>query len=257
MKRMKPILTNSELGRIAEEFWQELGPLKKFPRDIETAITMRLPAGILKLPQLTGSTVADWLRARRLLVRIPIERRPLMGCLVAYRGHGIIFVCGADKRDEQRLTIAHEAAHLLHDYLVPRNRAINLFGPSITEVLDGFRPATPSERVEAVLEGVPIGAHVHLLPRTDFGWDSEPAVLASESGADGLAMELIAPALCRRALIAKLVAQKKSMEDVCNALAIHFGVPAVAFRELVASRFKKNRPGFLEDALLTLRTGRL
>jgi hypothetical protein len=254
---MKPILTSSELAKIAEEFWQGLDPQKKFPRDIEAAVTMRLPAGILKLPQLTGSTVADWLRARRLLVTIPIERRPLMGCLVAYRGHAIIFACGADERDEQRLTIAHEAAHLLHDYLMPRNRAINLFGPSITEVLDGFRPATPSERVEAVLEGVPIGAHVHLLPRTDFGWDSEPAVLASESGADGLAMELIAPALCRGALITKLVAQKKSMEDVCNVLAIHFGIPAVAFRELVEPRFKKSRPSFLEDVLLTLRTERL
>jgi len=254
---MKPVLTNSEAAKIAEEFWQELSPLKKFPRDIEAAVTMRLPAGILKLPQLTGSTVADWLRGRRLLVTIPIERRPLMGCLVAYRGHGIIFLCGADERDEQRLTIAHEAAHLLHDYLVPRNRAINLFGPSITEVLDGFRPATPSERVEAVLEGVLIGAHVHVLPRTDFGWDSEPAVLASESGADALAMELIAPALCRGALIAKLVAQKKSMEDVCGALAIHFGIPAVAFREFVESRFKKSRPGFLEDALLMLQTGKL
>lgn len=254
---MKAILTSNEAGNIAEEFWRELGSLKKFPRDIETAVAMKLPAGILKLPQLTGTTVADWLRARRLIVKIPIEQRPLMGCLVAYRGHGIIFLCGADGRDEQRLTIAHEAAHLLHDYLVPRNRAITLFGSGITEVLDGFRPATPTERVEAVLEGVPIGAHVHVLPRNDIGWDTEPIVLATESGADTLAMELIAPAVCRGALIRKLIIQKKSMEDVCRALATHFGIPAATFHEFVAPRFKKSRPGFLEDALFTLRTTKL
>jgi hypothetical protein len=250
------MIRTNEISRIADDFWHGLGHLKKFPRDIETAVTMRLPVGILKLPQLTGSTVADWLRERQLIVTTPLQRRQLMGCLVAYRGHGIIFLCGADDRDEQRLTIAHEAAHLLHDYLLPRNRAITVFGSSITEVLDGLRPPTPAERVEAVLEAVSLGAHVHLLPRSDRGWNFEPIVLESESRADAVALELLAPAACRGALITKLLAKGNSAENICAALGTHFGIPAGVFRQFVEPRFTRPVGGFLEEALLTLRTSR-
>ena len=245
---------NNDLKRIADDFWRDLGRLKSFPRDIEKAATMKLPVGILKLPRLTGDSVADWLRSRRLIVTIPSEHRPLMGCLVAYRGHGIIFLCGADDRDEQRLTIGHEMAHLLHDYLLPRERAITLFGEGIAEVLDGFRPPTPAERVEAVLEAVPLGTHVHLLPRIATGWDDEPILVESECGADALALELLAPTTCRTALIARLMREGRSAANICSILGAHFGLPASVFRQFVQPRFSKPAVGFLEDALLTLRS---
>ena len=245
--------TNNDLRGVAEDFWRDLGRLKTFPRDIEMAVTMKLPVGILKLPRLTGNTIADWLRSRRLMVTIPVERRPLMGCLVAYRGHAIIFLCGADGRDEQRLTIAHETAHLLQDYLLPRQKAIALFGEAIIEVLDGCRPPTPAERVEAVLGSVPLGAHVHLLPRTDADWNDDPIVFESECQADALAVELLAPENCRRALIAPLIDKGKSAAVICTDLGAHFGLPAWIFRQFVEPQFRKGSISFLEDALLTIR----
>jgi len=244
---------NNDLRRIAEDFWHDLGRLKRFPRDIEKAVAMKLPVGILKLPQLTGNAVANWLRSRRLMVTIPVQRHPLMGCLVAYRGHAIIFLCGADDQDEQRITIAHETAHLLHDYLLPRAEAIALFGQGIIEVLDGCRPPTSAERVEAIFGTVQLGAHVHLFPRTDRGWNDEPIVFESECRADALALELIAPETCRRALIARLMDKGKSAAAICSDLGAHFGLPAWIFRQFVEPRFREPSVSFLEDALLTIR----
>src|SRR5439155_24692013 len=121
-----------------------------------------------------------------------------MGCLVANRGHGIIFVCGADPPDEQRLTIAHETGHFLKHYLIPRERVLEALGEAITPVLDGVREATPEERVLGVLSGVRVGAHVHLVPRQGAG-DSRIAI--AEDEADDLGLELLAP---REALLAYL-----------------------------------------------------
>ena len=109
---------------IAREFWEGTGLAGTFPRDIERAIALKLPVALVKLSRLTVPAVHRWLEARHLLANVPNDGRELMGCLVAYRGLGIVFICGADSTDEQRLTVAHETGHFLRDYLLPRQQVL-------------------------------------------------------------------------------------------------------------------------------------
>src|SRR6266705_3738521 len=122
---------------IAREFWAGAGLPDKFPRDIEKAVALSLPFALVKLPRVTVPAIRRWLQARRLRAQVPNDRRELMGCLVAYRGLGIAFVCGADSDEEQRLTVAHETSHFLRDYLLPRQQIIRALGDDISDVLDG------------------------------------------------------------------------------------------------------------------------
>jgi hypothetical protein len=150
---------------LAHAFWAGTGLQDAFPRDIERAIAIKLPLALVKLPQLNTQVIGQWLERRRILTPLALDPRDLCGSLVAYRGYGIIFVCGADDQAEQRLTAAHEVAHFLVDYLLPRQQVIQALGEHMTEVLDGLRKATPAERASAILSHLRLGAHTHLLPR--------------------------------------------------------------------------------------------
>ena len=116
--------------------------------------------------------------------------RRLRGALVAFADHGILFLDGADHEAEQRFTAAHEAAHFVLDYLLPRRRALALLGDGIRPVLDGERPPTCEERIDAALTACPLGLHVHLLDRRD----PTGRVALAEDRVDRLARELLAPA---------------------------------------------------------------
>src|SRR5207237_10778233 len=105
----------------------------------------------VKMPQLNTKVIGRWLERRRIVIPLPLDQRDLLGSLIAYCGYGIIFVCGSDDPEEQRLTVAHEAAHFLVDYLHPRQQVIQALGEHMVEVLDGLRKATPSERGAAIL----------------------------------------------------------------------------------------------------------
>lgn len=113
---------------IAREFWERTGLPDTFPRDIEKAVALTLPFALVKLPSITVPVIRRWLEARRLRAQIPNDQRDLMGCLVAHRGLGIAFVCGADPNEEQRLTVAHETSHFLRDYLLPRQQLLQTLG---------------------------------------------------------------------------------------------------------------------------------
>ena len=91
---------------LAKKFWSGTGLQETFPRNIEQAIAMILPLAVVKMPSVTTGAVRRWLKNRHAAPSLPHDRRDLMGCLVAYRGHGIVFVCGADDPEEQRLTVA-------------------------------------------------------------------------------------------------------------------------------------------------------
>jgi hypothetical protein len=91
--------------------------------------------------------------------------------------------------DEQRLTIAHETAHLLLHYICPRMGAIRAFGLPILAVLDRTRPATMGERLSSVLRNVPIEPFRHAMDRHRH----HNAVNSLEGDADDLAVELLAP----------------------------------------------------------------
>src|SRR5262245_40052998 len=94
------------LEALARNFWTDTGLPTTFPREIEQAIALTLPLVLVKLPRLNVPEVRRWLQQRHITARLPEDARDLCGCLVAYGGRGVTFVCGADTPDEQRLTIA-------------------------------------------------------------------------------------------------------------------------------------------------------
>ena len=235
---------------LAAGFWAEARLPEVYPRDVEQAVALVLPVGIVKLPLLTATRVTEWLA--RNSIRISVEARPfdLMGCVVACRGHGLIFVCGGDPADEQRLTIAHETAHFLAHYLLPRQRVVRAMGNAITEVLDGEREATADERVAGILAGVRVGAHVHLLHRNGL---ADPRVGQAEDDADGLGLELVAPHDAVLAFLRTRHVEHLPSNEQQRALALRFGVPVRAFSCIVAGVTRNAPTGFVSETLAVIR----
>jgi hypothetical protein len=240
---------------LAQDFWSGTGLESQFPRDIERVVVMKLSLSLVELPALTVPIVKTWLAEKQLALSLPLYHHDLLGCLVAHRGHGFLFVCSADSADERRLTIAHEVAHFLMDYLWPRRQVIQALGESITEVLDGVRRATSAERVVAVLSRIRVGAHIHLLPRP--GTDEDTIIARTEARADRLALELVAPQEQIRSFLLTLPAcEALPVHEVCAALAAHFGLPAYAFASVVRPRREPRPLSFLEDVRAALRRRR-
>ncbi len=238
---------------IAQKFWQGTGLGDTFPRDIETAIALRLPLVVVKLPRLTASSVRRWLEARRLCAHVPNDRRQLMGCLVAHGGYGVIFVCGADAPEEQRLTLAHETGHFLRDYLLPRQEVLAAFGSELVDVLDGRREPTPAERVNAVLSHVRLGPHIHLLPKEGEEEECDPNVSAAERRADSLGLELVAPCQQIMAVILTYQAHERS-EELCDLLGKAFGLPSPVFHQFVSQSLTRRQiPSLVDDIRLALK----
>lgn len=235
---------------LAREFWVGTGLSETFPRNIEQALALTLPLALVKLPLLNTQIIEQWMIRRRIQIQphIPLDRRDLCGCMVAHRGRGFLFVCGADEPEEQRLTIAHEVAHFLLDYLWPRHRVVHVLGESITNVLDGLRPATLAERAAAILSHVHVGAHIHLLPRRSVDHQSDSFIAQAEDRADQFALELVAPQERILALWQGFsVHQAFQPEQACAALAAYFGLPAYAF-EAQMQRISRPPPvSFLTD----------
>lgn len=202
-----------------------------YPRDLVDELPLYLPLDVVALPALTVRTIDAWLSVRGLGTIHTTAQRELHGCLVASAGKGLIFVDAADDENEQRFTVAHEAAHFVLEYVVPRQRAVEHFGPAIGDVLDGKRGASVAERLSAVLDKVPIGLRVHLMERSASGsvcrWDVQEA----EDQADRLALELLAPEKeVRRALQASAVV---AVEDAAVLLEQRFGLPPHGARAYV------------------------
>jgi Zn-dependent peptidase ImmA (M78 family) len=239
---------------LAHEFWVGTGLQDTFPRNIERAIAMKLPLALVKLPQLNIKVIGQWLEQRRIITPLPLDQRDLLGSLVAHRGYGIIFICGSDDPEEQRLTVAHEVAHFLVDYLHPRQQVIQALGEHIAEVLDGIRKATPAERAVAILSHLRLGAHAHLLPRPGKDEDSQWVVTAAEDRADQLARELVAPQERMHALLQDLATRTTvNSEHVCSALAAYFGLPPYAFDTIFRTINQRRPVSFLADIREALR----
>lgn len=175
---------------LASRFWARAGN-EGFPRELRRPIARALPVAVISLPGLRVSAIDDWLASRGIACDIRVGDRFLRACLVARRGHGVIFLDGGDAADEQRFSLAHETAHFLRHYEEPRLRASERLGERVVEVLDGDRPAETIERVDSLLARMPIGAYVHLIDRD--GRTARTAGVA-EQEADLLAFELLAPA---------------------------------------------------------------
>jgi hypothetical protein len=246
-----------DLEELARNFWVGTGLHDIFPRDIEQVVALKLPLVLIKLPRLNVPEVGRWLGQRNIAARLPADARDLCGCLVAYRGRGIAFVCGADQPNERRLTIAHEVAHFLVDYLLPRQQVIHELGEGTAQVLDGLRPPIPAERAAAILSHVRLGAHVHVLPRPGINEDTDVAVAHVEDRADRLALELMAPQVCVRDVLDGLSAHQALTPDAARAaLATHFGLPAYAFIDTIQRMFHCQPPSFVADIIEGIRRRR-
>jgi hypothetical protein len=217
-------MDDSRLRRIAADFWSLSGNPLGFPRDIEASILWSLPLAVAKLPRLRVASVRAWLSHNGIPEIVPAAERELRACVVASRGRGVIFIDGRDAPDEQRVSLAHELAHFLLDYQLPREQATAVFGQAIVPVLDGKRLPTDAERLSAVLRGVTLGVYSRLWLRGPLGLIHDEQVLAREDAADELALELLAP---KREVVARsrgLIAAGDHA-DVAELLHSAFGLP--------------------------------
>jgi len=246
-----------DLEALARDFWSGTGREDTFPREIEQIVALKLPLALVRLPQLNVPTIRQWLQQRGIATALPADRRELCGCLVAHRGRGVIFVCDADPPEEQRLTLAHEVAHFVIDYHRPRQQVIQALGEGIVEVLDGLRWPTLAERAAAILAHVRLGPHVHVLPRAGMDEDADVGVGYAEDRADRLALELVAPQACIRALLRALSTRQTVTSDIARAvLATHFGLPGYAFTESVRRMINPHSSSAIADIVARIRRGR-
>jgi hypothetical protein len=198
---------------------------ERFPRDVELAVLWRLPLAIVELPNLNGPAVVEWLAARG--VTLPVHTPPgeLRGALVAYAGSGVVFVDAHNDPAERRVTLAHEAAHFAADYLLPRLELAQR-APYLLAVIDGLRPATDDDHVDALLAHAPLGVHTHLFERGPGGAMLTPRVTQLELRAAQIAWEVLAP----QAVVAKHLAGSDPFAAV-RMLEVEFGLPRATARD--------------------------
>lgn len=212
-------------------FWQQCGDVEPFPRSLERSLALALPVTLVKLPRLQLRTVEGWLQRRGVAFTFDCRSRAVRGCLVAFGGQGLIFIDGADPDDVLRFSLAHEIAHFLVDYWQPRRQAIEKFGDAIAEVIDGFRPPSAGERVQALLVGAPIGVHTDLLERDDEHGEASSGVWAIEDRADRIALALLAPpqAVLQQVDLSRPRFEQRQ-EGVTAVLCDRFGLPPAVAR---------------------------
>ena len=190
----------SNIQSLAETFWTAAGGRDGFgfPADIARVVSRVFPVAVISIANLDTTCVAHF------LARIGADpwhggpSRPLRGCLIADVGVGLILVDATDPEDEQRMTVAHEAAHLLVHYLKPREHAVGVFGPLILAVLDRTRQPTTAERFSSALRDVPIEPFRHAMERHQPHLHGQIQTIEDE--ADDLAIELLAPTVLLKSL---------------------------------------------------------
>jgi hypothetical protein len=208
-------------------FWQLAGEIEPFPRLLERPALIGLPIAIVKLPRLALRDIERWLISRNIFFSFNCQDRLVRGCLIAFKGKGIILVDGTDPIDEIRFTIAHEIAHFMLEYWLPRNQAEERFGSAIIDVMDGIRKPTVSERLYALLDGTQIGVHTDLMDRNSQNGSSGSETWKIENRADRVSLGLLAPVdnvLAQVDLDVEPYQQRK--ENLVKILVPHFGLPA-------------------------------
>jgi hypothetical protein len=211
---------------LAARFWAAAGPPPPLPRDLAAAVTCTLMLGIVARPALTLVAVSEYLRRHRVPVPPLGPDRPLRAALYCWNGSGFLFLDSADPPDERRFSLAHEIAHFLRDYDAVRRRVAESVGESTLSALDGLRPPTDDERLAAVLRTVQLTPHCHFMSRDPAGRPSGEAERRSETDADRLAFELLAPV--------DALLDDPDPARLESRLIAEFGLPPAAARSYVA-----------------------
>jgi hypothetical protein len=204
----------------AAAFWEAAGGPEPFPRTLRGPIARSaFDLTLQVLPGLSLRGAERYLAGRGVAWTCGGPDRPLRACLAACAGAGFILLDARDPAEEQVFSLAHELAHFLRHYWLPRQRTCRRLGEDVAAVLDGSRPPTPGERLDALLADIPLGPHLHLMrrgPRREL----PAAEAAAEDEADRLAYELLAPAAA--------VAEHGALErgQVTQVLSERFGLPA-------------------------------
>jgi len=230
-----------------------LPTVSQFPRDLATDVVLHLPITIELVPGLTSHSVRGWLRARGINHEVSDEDRALHGCVVARGGQAVAFLDAGDEEAEQRFTLGHEIAHFLLDHLLPRRRALRIFGEQILPLLDGERPATRDEMLSAALEQVRLGVQVHLMGRgihrAVCAWEIEE----SEQRADRLALELLAPVRAATSALRRLLGSAEDLavheKRAADHFATQFGLPAQVASSYVRLLLGRRRRASLSEEI--------
>ena len=236
------------VAELAAAFWAEAGEPGPFPRDLRAPILHAFPLAIRARPALSTDAVREWLRQRSIAYPLEAGDRRLRACLIARDGGGFIFLDAGDEPAEQRFSLAHELAHFLRHYWQPRRRAGARLGGCVLEVFDGRRPPRQEERLDAVLAGVPLGFHTHLMGR-DAGRRATGVVAAVEEEADRLACELLAPVVAVAGRLSRVPAGEGRARAAAE-LRTFFGLPPAQADEYAALLFPVAAP---DPLLLRLR----
>jgi hypothetical protein len=226
-----------------KRFWADAPAIPGYPRDLDFAVLVGLPLAVVELPTLCVSTVTNWLTSHEVQLDLGRDMRPLHACLVALGGVGLIFVDSADDATQRRVNLAHEGAHFVVEYLLPRQEVAHR-RPELLDVIDGRRPPTARERMSAIFGDVPVGLHTHLLNRHVHG---NRDVDAAEWRARRVALEVLAP---QHAVMERMRASAAtSVDAVVRLLVDEFGLPvslAADYAEQLSTVSKQPRLGLLD-----------
>lgn len=222
-----------------DRFWADAPALGTYPRDLDFAILVGLPLAVVELPELSISAIGDWLGAHKVELQLSGSDHRLRACLVALGGVGLVFVDAGDDATQRRVSLAHEAAHFIVEYLLPR-RDVARRRPELLAVVDGERPPTARERISAVLGDVTIGVHTHLLDRDGH---SAQRVDVAEWRARRVALELLAP----QAAVRERIGQRglHGVDAVRQLLVDGFGLPVSLADDYAAQLAADARPAEL------------
>jgi hypothetical protein len=207
------------VAELAARFWDAAGEPPPFPRDLRAALCWLPNLHVVEVPNLTLRTAAEHFARHGVPSPTLAEERRLAGCFGGHRGTGVILIDSTLDLAELLFTLAHELAHYLREYEVPRRKAESRLGPRVLEVLDGLRPPTVNERLAGVLRGVAVGPHAHHLDRDRRGRIVSEDSAEAEAAADRLAYELLAPFDAVAAL------GLASRSELAGALVSRFGLP--------------------------------
>src|ERR1044071_3073357 len=109
----KIVINRSSITAIAADFWAAAGGRDGYgePVAITSAITVALRLAPIPIADLTFAKADEFLMRIGGPQRAPGGEQPLQGLIVADLDMGFLFFDPNDSEEEQRVTIAHEAAH--------------------------------------------------------------------------------------------------------------------------------------------------